>query len=129
MDKLQKVQNFTGRIDLGLRKYDHIPEGLKSLNWLPIKDRLKLNDATMVFKCIHNLAPDYLANKFRLRFCVHDRKTRSANTLDIPFCRLSTGQRSFAYREAKLWNSLSDNLKCLEYPKKFKRQFTKLLLG
>ena len=81
MDKLQKVQNFTGRIDLGLRKYDHIPEGLKSLNWLPIKDRLKLNDATMVFKCIYNLAPDYLANKFRLRFCVHDRKTRSANTL------------------------------------------------
>ena len=82
----------------------------------------------MVFKCIHNLAPDYLANKFRLRFCVHDRKTRSANTLDIPFCRLSTSQRSFAYREAKLWNSLSSNLRCLEYPKKFKRQFTKLLL-
>ena len=47
MDKLQKVQNFTGRIDLGLRKYDDIPEGLKSLNWLPMKDRLKLNDATM----------------------------------------------------------------------------------
>ena len=87
MDKLQKVQNFIGRIDLGLRKYDHIPEGLKSLNWLPIKDR--------IFK--NNLAPDYLANKFRLRFCVHDRKTRSANTLDIPFCCLSTGQRSFAY--------------------------------
>ena len=34
---------------------------VRSLNWLPIKDRLKLNDATMVFKCINNLAPDYLA--------------------------------------------------------------------
>ena len=39
--------------------------------------------------------------------------------------RLSTGQGSFAYRGAKLWNSLSNNLKSLECPKKFKRQFTK----
>ena len=52
----------------------------------------------MVFKCVDNLAPDYLANKFRLRFCVHGRQTRSASALDIPFYRLSTGQRSFAYR-------------------------------
>ena len=51
------------------------------------------------------------------------------DTLDIPFCRLSTGQRSLAYRGAKLWNSLSSNLKCLKCPKKFKHQFTKLLLG
>ena len=34
--KLQKVQNFAGRIILGLRKYDHISDGLRSLNWLPI---------------------------------------------------------------------------------------------
>ena len=55
---------------------------VRSLNWLPIKDRLKLNDATMVFKCINNLAPDYLANEFELRSCVHDRQTRSASTLE-----------------------------------------------
>ena len=27
IDKLQKVQNFAGRIILGLRKYDHISDG------------------------------------------------------------------------------------------------------
>ena len=124
IEKLQKVQNFAGRIVLRLRKYDHISEGLRSLNWLPIKDRLKLNDAIMVFKCINNLAPDYLANEFELRSCVHDRQTRSASTLDIPFCCLSTGQRSFAYRGAKLCNSLSSNLKCLKCLKKFTFQFT-----
>ena len=127
IDKLQKVQNFAARIVLGLKKYDHISEGLRSLNWLPIKDRLKLNDATMVFKCINNLVPSYLAKKFKLRSHVHDRQTRSSNTLDIPFCRLSTGQRSFVYRGAKLWNSLSHNLKCLKCPKNFKRQFAHLL--
>ena len=44
--KLQKVQNFAGRIILGLRKYDHNSDGLRSLNWLPIKERLILNDAS-----------------------------------------------------------------------------------
>ena len=97
---------------------------VRSLNWLPIKDRLKLNDATMVFKCINNLAPDYLANECELRSCVYDRQTRSASTLDIPFCCLSTGQKSFAYRGAKLCNSLSSNLKCLKCLKKFTFQFT-----
>ena len=38
--KLQLVQNFAGRIILGLRKDDHISEGLKSLTWLPIADKL-----------------------------------------------------------------------------------------
>ena len=55
--KLQKVQNFAGRIILGLRKYDHISDGLRSLNWLPIKERLILNDATMMHKCINKLVP------------------------------------------------------------------------
>ena len=42
--KMQLVQNFAGRIVLGLRKYNYIPEGLKSLRWLPIADKLLLND-------------------------------------------------------------------------------------
>ena len=50
MDKLQRVQNFAGRIILGLRKYDHISDGLQSLKWLPIRDKLILNDANMMHK-------------------------------------------------------------------------------
>ena len=109
--KLQKVQNFAGRIILGLRKYDHISDGLRSLNWLPIKERLILNDATMMHKCINKLVPDYLVDMFKLRSHVHNRQTRSSSALDIPLCHLSTGQRSFAYRGAKLWNSLNSNIK------------------
>ena len=97
--KLQKIQNFAGRIILGLRKYDHISDGLRSLNWLPIKERLILNDATMMHKCINKLVPHYLVDKFKLRSHVHNRQTRSSCALDIPSCRLSTGQRSFATEE------------------------------
>ena len=129
IDKLQKVQNFAGRIILGKRKYDHISGGLRSLKWLPIREKLILNDATMMHKCINKLVPDYLADMFKLRSQVHDRQTRSSGALDIPLCRLSTGQRSFAFRGAKLWNSLNDNIKSLKCPKNFSRHFANVLLG
>ena len=73
--RLQLVQNFAGRIVLGLRKYDHISEGLKSLKWLSVSDKLFLNDSIMVHKCMNGRAPGYLMNKFTRRSEVQDRNT------------------------------------------------------
>ena len=108
--KLQRVQNFAARIIFGFRKFDHISQGIKSLQWLPVKDRLYLNDAIMMYKCINKLAPDYLADKFAQRSHIHNRNTRSRNQLDIPRCRISTGQRSFVYCGTQLWKLLK--LRC-----------------
>jgi hypothetical protein len=41
------------RVVLGLKKYGHISEGLRSLKWLNVRDTLSLNDAVMVHKCFH----------------------------------------------------------------------------
>ena len=46
--KLHLIQNFACRIVLGLKKYDHITEGLKSLHWLNVNDRLLVNDLRIV---------------------------------------------------------------------------------
>ena len=62
--ELQLIQNFACRIILGLKKYDHISEGLKSQNWLSVKDKLLLNDLVMVHKCIDEQIPSYLSRKF-----------------------------------------------------------------
>ena len=104
--KLQLIQNFACRIVLGLKKYDHITEGLKSLNWLNVNDRLLVNDLLMVHKCIHGLIPNYLTGKFIQRSKIHGRNTRGSGELDLPICRLKTGLRSFTFRGAKLYNSL-----------------------
>ena len=129
VSKLQRVQNFAARITLGLRKFDHISQGIKSLKWLPVKDRLYLNDAIMMYKCINKLAPDYLADKFVQRSHIHNRNTRSRNQLDIPRCRISTGQRSFVYRGTQLWNSLSYDVRTAKCPKVFKRRLINILLS
>ena len=95
IEKLQLVQNFAARIVLGLRKYDYISQGIKSLNWLQVSDRIYINYAVMTFKCIHSLVPDYLIDKSTFRSQIATRNTRQSNDLNIPRCRLATGQRAF----------------------------------
>ena len=63
--KLQFLQNFAARIVLGLKKYDHISEGLKSLGSLDINDKLKFNVCAMIYKCRNQGAPAYLSRKFK----------------------------------------------------------------
>ena len=117
------------RIVLGLKKYDHITEGLKSLNWLNVNDRLLVNDLLMVHKCIHDLIPSYLTGKFIQRSKIHGRNTRGSGELDLPICRLKTGQRSFAFRGAKLYNNLPNEIKQTSDVKKFKAKVCNYLLN
>ena len=104
--KLQLVQNFAARIILGLRKYDHISAGLRSLRWLNVKQRLMVNDAVMKHKCLKGLSPSYLSDEFSTRNIVHDGQTRYRDSLNIPSCRINAGQRTF-YLGVKIWNNLS----------------------
>ena len=127
--RLQLVQNFAGRIVLGLRKYDRISEGLKSLQWLSIADKLFKNDSVMVHKCLIGRAPDYLSQKFTRRLDLHNRNTRNKKDLTLPRCRLTTGQRSFAYRGAACWNSLPKDLKEVADVRIFKRRLVNMLLA
>ena len=89
INKLQLVQNFACRIILGLKKIDHISEGLKALNWLRVEDKRFLKDALMVHKCLHNQAPSYLSDKFVRRSSIHKRVMRNSCDLNVPFSRLA----------------------------------------
>ena len=62
-EKTRLVQNFAGKIVLGSKKFDHISQGLKSLGWLSIEDRLRLITA-VVHKFLHHRVPIYLKDKF-----------------------------------------------------------------
>ena len=63
--KLQLIQNFACRIITGSQKYDHVTPLLHQLNWLSVNEILQLRDSVMAFKCVNNLAPDYLCIKFK----------------------------------------------------------------
>ena len=128
INKLQTVQNFACHIVSGTRKFDHVTPILKQLRWLPVAKQLGYRSAIMDFKCIAGYAPKYLSSKFCKRLEISQRKTRNCDNLNIPFCELSTGQRSFHYRTVKLWNALETNLKNVDSLNSFKRQLKTHLL-
>ena len=101
ISELQLIQNFVCRIILGTKKFDHVSAVRKSLGWLSVRQKLLLNTVTMVQKCRTNQAPPYLCNLFHDKFSVSGHSTRNMSQLNLPKCRLSTGQRSFVFRGAK----------------------------
>ena len=90
-----------------------------------------LNTAVLVHKCLHHRIPIYLKDKFVYRSQVHNRQLRSVdnNDLNLPHCWLSTGQRSFAFREAKVWNSLPLDLKLTPSLRTLKKNVCEVLLN
>ena len=120
--KLQLFQNYACRIVTGLKKYDHISEALKSLKWLNVKEKLLFNDLVMVYKCLNNLTPYCLRERFKQRSEIHHRDTRQKSELALPKCRLATEQRAFAFRGAKIFNSLLKFIRDTETLGSFKRR-------
>ena len=94
-----------------------------------MKERLFFNDAVMVFNCVNDLVPEYLAKTFVRRSRIHSRVTRSCNLLHIPRCSLSSGQRASRYRGCKLWNNLLNDLQEAENVSVFRRRLLNALLS
>ena len=85
LHKLPLVQNFAARVVLGLRKFDHISQGQRSLGWLDVTEKILFNDWILAFKCVNGLAPDYLIKYFIKRSAVHDRNTKECNIIVLWF--------------------------------------------
>ncbi|CAB4026746.1 Hypothetical predicted protein [Paramuricea clavata] len=128
ISKLQAVQNLACRIITNTRKFDHITPALRQISWLPVKEQLILRDSIMTYKCMNSLVPQYLSEKFSKRSSIHSRLTRNQDTLQIPFNRTATGQRSFHYRAVNLWNGLDENIKEARSLRHFKKLMKNNLL-
>ena len=94
---------------IGKRKYDHITDTMcHDLHWLPVRQRIQYKLGTMVFKCLHRMAPSYLADMCTPVSSTTGRQhLRSRHDLTIPRSRLARyGSRSFATSGPSIWNSL-----------------------
>ena len=128
ISKLQAVQNFAARIIMKSRKFDHITPLLNELHWIPVKLHLLYRDAVLTFKCLNGTTPESLSQQFVRRADISGRCTRNSNSLDIPFFKSATGQRTYHYRAVSLWNELPENIKCSSSISIFKHKLRKYLL-
>lgn len=112
ISRLQTVQNSAARLLTRTKRGEHITPVLAKLHWLPVSFRIDFKILLITYKALHNLGPDYIIDLL-IPYCP-SRPLRSTNLclLTVPDCRLATrGDRSFAVRAPKLWNSLPLNIK------------------
>ena len=128
IQKLQAVQNFARRITSGTRKNDHIMPYLKELRWLTVASELFYRSAITAFKCMSGCAPEYLSTQFIKRTEVSNRRTRNSQKQNIPLLKTASGQRTFYYRTASLWNSLDTSPNLCRNVKLFKQSIRSKLL-
>ena len=86
------------------------------LHWLPVLKRIVYKLAVTVYRCLHGLAPPYLAvDCVPVTSLPSRRHLRSAESgcLAITRARSTVGSRNFAVAGAKIWNSLPVDLRLL----------------
>ena len=116
LKKLQKVQNSCVRFLFGkkIKKFDHVSPFLKEAHFLPIKQRVDYKIALNAYKCINNIAPDYL------RKCIEvkgqpERILRNEDDyflFDVPpVANYKRTYRGFRYAGPDVWNSLPYHLR------------------
>ena len=113
LDKLQWIQNMSCRVIKQLPKSAHITGYLAKFYWLKIKECIKYQVSMLMFKCLHNLAPQYLIDitiftyhqELNLRFrnnCV--LPTRLSRTTMVHTSSISS-------MGPQIWNSLPITVK------------------
>ena len=103
-----RVQSMAAKTILGRNKYDSVKEAMMELHWLPIRERINCKIIMWVFKCLCNMAPQYLCTLLRIKENTGDlRSSGKALLLEIPNTNRRTyGDRSFWVNGAKIWNEL-----------------------
>ena len=59
--QMQSVLNAAARLVFSARRYDHVTLLLQELRWLRAPERIMFRLAVLVYRCLHGLAPSYLA--------------------------------------------------------------------
>ena len=106
--RLQRIQNWAAKVVLQRDKYSSSTDALIQLHWLPIRERIDFKILCLVYKCLNNLAPSYLASRINIKtFTRNTRASKKGKTLEVPQVKKSTfAARAFSVYGPNLWNTL-----------------------
>ena len=118
-DKLQRFLNAAARVITNTQKFDRgLTRILRDdLHWLDLPRRVSYKLCLTTYKCLHGMAPQYLAELCRPVSDIQGRRhlrsaTLSLGLLDKPRYELETyGRRAFSYAGPSAWNSLPAHLR------------------
>ena len=128
--RLQRVQNSAARLITRTSSREHITPILYSLHWLPVKARIRYKLLLITYKCVHDLAPSYLQNLIEVYLPKRDLRSNTLSLLTRPFTRSHYCQNSaFSYVAPMIWNSLPNNVRCVNSISIFKSRLKTFLFN
>ena len=124
-NNLQKIQNRAARI-INNTPWDSSGNyNLNKLGWDTLEKKRKKNIALMMFDILNKNGPSYLSNKFV--FKERPYNTRSGNLcIDTIKPKTESAKRTFLYRGATLWNSLTHEIQGAQSKYKFNNRLKRL---
>ena len=113
--RLDGVMRAAARMILQLQYRDHVTTMIREqLHWLDAASRIQYKLCVFGYRCLNNLAPDYLANYYVPVASVSGRsrlRSATAGELITPTCLTKTmNPRAFAFSCPSSWNSLPSDL-------------------
>ena len=128
-NELQQVLNASARLAVRAHRAQRTSPILKQLKWLPVAARITLRVATLVFKCLHGLAPGYLTKLIQVR-TGRSGMRQSQAALVNPVIRNDKFRASaFSFVASNTWNSLPVSIQNAPDLKSFKRLLKSHLLS
>ena len=104
--RLQRLQNSVARLVTLTKTVSHISHVLRSLRWLPVRERVLFEILLLVFQSLNGTSSSYIEEL--IQPYQQARQLRSTNTglLGVPRTQHSWGNRAFSLAGPSLWNTL-----------------------
>ena len=127
--EINKMQNAAARVIACLRKFDHISDTLKELNWLPVEQITIYKINLICFKILNNLAPDYLVDLIHVYEPARYLRSSSDKWRLVikPYNLKTYGLRAFSVIAPILWNDLPIDIRSIDDVNKFKSKLKTFL--
>ena len=122
--KLEDTNNYILRTILGYGKHTPYNHLLNMAGIRMLEERRKFQALVLVYKCIHNEAPRYIEDFFKIKICNYNLRG-SGTLLMLPSFNLEWRHKSFSFLAAKLWNSLPTCVRNAKDISTFKRLLKK----
>jgi len=115
----------------GARRSEHMTPVLCDLNWLLVRQRITFKTAILMFKCLHDMNPQYLQTYCKpVSACTDRRHPRSvpSSLLTVPRTSTNYGDSSCDVAGPRVWNSLRAQLLSLDTLDTFQHKLMTFLL-
>ena len=120
------MQNKYIRSCLKLDKMYHISEeNFKTINWLPLDQRVQQSLNVTVVKYVNKACPYYMKEAFEYASQGRISSRNNYTKLKVPFRKTTMGQKSLSYIGPSVWNKFPSSMKRKISLNKFKHDVKK----